>query len=195
MRSLTVKETALGLRSGSLASKGETTRSSCASKMWVSRLIEEIFCAKDAAEASYFTATTTRVKSSCELRKKKVAPCWESVRARRQGWFVRCEPLPGWLKEFQPHGIGMVWKGSAINNMRARTDSAAEESNENVLIGRPGIVGQNARAVRAEVDRRGNLMAGIFETLKFDHHLLRNAALAAERRESVYHGLLAPFSL
>jgi hypothetical protein len=130
-----------------------------------------------------------------ELGKKKVAPCWESVRARRQGWFVRCEPLPGWLKEFQPHGIGMVWKGSAINNMRARTDSAAEESNENVLIGRPGIVGQNARAVRAEVDRRGNLMAGIFETLKFDHHLLRNAALAAERRESVYHGLLAPFSL
>jgi hypothetical protein len=74
-------------------------------------------------------------------------------------------------------------------------ESAAEESNENVLMGCPGIVGQNARAVRAEVDRRGNLMAGIFETLKLDHNLLGNAALAADRRESVCHGLLAPFSL
>jgi len=51
MRSVTVKETALGLRSGSLASTGETTRSSCASMMWVSRSIDEIFCAKDASNS------------------------------------------------------------------------------------------------------------------------------------------------
>ena len=49
IRSLAVKETALGLRSGSLASNSETSRSSCSSRTCVSRLIERLFCAKGAA--------------------------------------------------------------------------------------------------------------------------------------------------
>jgi hypothetical protein len=46
MRSLMVKETALGLRSGSLARKGGTTTRSWSTRTWVSSRIEGVFCAK-----------------------------------------------------------------------------------------------------------------------------------------------------
>src|ERR1700704_2274041 len=46
MRSLAFKETALGPRSGSLASNGETSTRECSLRMWVSRTIEKFFCAK-----------------------------------------------------------------------------------------------------------------------------------------------------
>src|SRR6266436_1502827 len=49
MRSLANKETALGLRSGSLASNGETSARACSPRMWVSRRIEEFLSAKRAA--------------------------------------------------------------------------------------------------------------------------------------------------
>src|SRR5258708_13786709 len=49
MRSLAFKETALGPRSGSLASHGETSARACSLRMWVSRRIEKFFCAKRAA--------------------------------------------------------------------------------------------------------------------------------------------------
>src|SRR6266478_7329010 len=49
MRSLANKETALGLRSGSLASNGETSARACPPRMWVSRRIEEFLSAKRAA--------------------------------------------------------------------------------------------------------------------------------------------------
>ena len=51
MRSLTFKETALGLRSGSLASNGETSASSCSLGMQASRRIEKFSCAKGASRA------------------------------------------------------------------------------------------------------------------------------------------------
>ncbi len=40
---------ALGLRSGSLASNGETSARACSLRMSVSRRIEKLFCAKQAA--------------------------------------------------------------------------------------------------------------------------------------------------
>src|SRR5258708_7410944 len=49
MRSWANKETALGLRSGSLASNGETSARACPPRMWVSRRIEEFLSAKRAA--------------------------------------------------------------------------------------------------------------------------------------------------
>src|SRR6266852_2861057 len=49
MRSLAFKETALGPRSGSLASNGEASARACSLRMWVSRRIEKFFGAKRAA--------------------------------------------------------------------------------------------------------------------------------------------------
>jgi hypothetical protein len=64
MRSLTVKETALGLRSGSLAANGETSRSSCSSRAWVSRRIERVICAKAVAAIR----KSARLKSRSQRR-------------------------------------------------------------------------------------------------------------------------------
>ena len=58
MRSLTVNGTALGLGSGSLAGNGETSRGACSLRMWVSRRIERVFCAKKMAFKSLRTRLT-----------------------------------------------------------------------------------------------------------------------------------------
>jgi hypothetical protein len=48
-RSLAFKETALGLRSGSPASHGETSARACSPRMYVSRRIEKLFWANGTA--------------------------------------------------------------------------------------------------------------------------------------------------
>jgi hypothetical protein len=62
----------------------------------------------------------------------------ESVWVRRRGWFAEFGPIPGWVRQLQPHGEGIVWQGFAVNDMRARMEMAGEGSNGNILIGRPG---------------------------------------------------------
>jgi hypothetical protein len=49
---------ALGLRSGSLASNGETSPRACSLRMWVSRRIEEFSCAKRVAATRTCIADT-----------------------------------------------------------------------------------------------------------------------------------------
>ncbi len=61
----------------------------------------------------------------------------ESERVRRQGWFAEVGPIPGWMKKLQPHRKGIVWKGFAVNDMRARMEMTGERPNGNILIGRP----------------------------------------------------------
>src|SRR5579864_8918048 len=74
MRSLAFKETAFGLRSGSLAPNCGTTASSCSPRACKSRRIERFFCAKKAAaehaERGKVSTIGRRTSEACGTRPK-----------------------------------------------------------------------------------------------------------------------------
>ena len=108
--------------------------------------------------------------------------------ARHRRWLAERGPIPGGLKQLQPHGKGIVWKGLAINDMRARVEMAGEGSNGNILIERPGAFRQNADAVKTDVNCGSDLARGTLETVELDQHLFGDAAFGPDRREYVRHG-------
>src|SRR4029077_9181281 len=83
-----------------------------------------------------------------------------------RGRLVEGRPVFGWLKQLQSDGIGLVGKGFAINDVCAGIETTVNRSNGDILIGRPGSLRQNAGAVKANVDGRGNLMGGILNAIE-----------------------------
>jgi hypothetical protein len=119
MQSLTVKETALGLRSGGFASKGETTKSSCASRKQVSRGIERHFCAKGAGAKRQFarlksglernTAIRMRRGRGNALRRWSGEISWEKRRRERSKETIR---TPGALGHASGRSSILLLRGS-----------------------------------------------------------------------------------
>src|SRR6266851_1640732 len=66
MRSLAFKETALGPRSRSPASHGETSARACSLRMWVSRRIKNSFVQKE--RRRYERALRTRGSCGCRMQ-------------------------------------------------------------------------------------------------------------------------------
>src|SRR5712692_3565383 len=135
MRSLALKETALGLGFGSLASSGETSARACSLRMWMSRRIEKFFCAKRATAIRKSARSKTKTPRGAMPR---ILVGWvphfggsAGLGNWRSSWPEGCfvRGISGFVRQFGPVSFAdseLPHRGPSINTRHLRTHNTAE---------------------------------------------------------------------